>query len=813
DRNDADTEEEPLLFLSPGYADRFVEVFKKLKNRRHPITQIWLNEPLDLLPCHFQRLFKILAETAAQPSLLQLNENHLLQPAPKTDLQKFQQKLAARQPENPKTLKQSALCDGSLLLIQAKRAGDAASYLAKLLRLNAAFQPTCLIPETNRTLDMALIQEGLPSLGIQSASLARPTLQILKLVTVFLWEPIDPFKILEFVSLAVKPLPDELATQIAKQIARVPGLHGDGWFAMVARYFENLEASQPQTKVAEQRRQYNFWFERRRFSMDRAAAKGDVIEIFNYLREWSFKTFDEGNGENHSLIVLSEQAKRIVELLRALPETELTYLELERIVRTIYEPSPVVFQEREAGGLPFVMHPSAVIGEVGELLWWNFVQVEPPHFFSRWYQLERAFFASLEIILDTPEQENARELWQRTRPVLLAKNRLLLVLPETILGEEAPPHPLLGDLLATFSNLDEITLNIDTEAGKTNFERFFILPQKLPVEVRRLGKPKPFLHLRNLDKLRREHETLTSLEALFYYPYQWFFRHKIKLGKSSILSVAKDNTLMGNLAHRVFEKLFQEDIHGMSKPDFEHWMDTETRPLLNREGATLLMYGREPERIAFLNKMKYAAWSLICHIRENGWQVRQTEMSLEGIFPKVNPEGNRERSEVFEAQTQVKAIADLVLERAGELTVVDIKWRGGTSRETVLRNEEDLQLVLYSRLAAGEGEWAHTGYFTIDKGKLVCRNNLAFKGISPVAPGEDHREINERILQKMEATWHWRMEQLSKGQIEIRCEQTRRDIEEAYSAAGQGSQLLEILEMKQEDARWDDYKTLINLLE
>jgi hypothetical protein len=66
----------------------------------------------------------------------------------------------------------------------------------------------------------------------------------------------------------------------------------------------------------------------------------------------------------------------------------------------------------------------------------------------------------------------------------------------------------------------------------------------------------------------------------------------------------------------------------------------------------------------------------------------------------------------------------------------------------------------------------------------------------------------------MEATWHWRMEQLSKGQIEIRCDQTRRDIEEAYIEAGQGELLMrELLAMKDDNARWDDYKTLINLLE
>jgi hypothetical protein len=806
---------ETSITLTPGYADRFVEVLKTLDFREHPFTEIRLNEPFELLPCHFQRLLKKLSETSAKPPIRPLSGG--LNPAETTselsDLRKFQLRLSP----NAKNKKPQPLAnDGTLLLLRAKRAGEAAAWLAQLFRLNhidPASGIALLVPEKNRTLDMALIHEGLPSLGIQSASLARPSLQILKLVTTFLWEPIDPFKILEFVSLSIKPLADDLATLIANQVAKEPGLRGDGWFAMIGRYFSELEeraTTDPNIKPAEVRRQYNFWFERQRYDLNRTVPKGDVIQIFNYLREWAYATFDENGGKNNSLLVLSEQSKRIVELLEALPETELTHLELERIVRTIYEPSPVVFQERQVGHLPFVMHPGAFTGEVGEVWWWNFIQNDPPHFFSRWYQHERDFLKKQSISLDTPEQENARLLWQQQRPILLAKKRLVLVMPETVNGEDVLPHPLYGDLQAAFSNLEVISEHLGTQSPPDSyrdthhpspFAQHFVLPEKEKMEVRQLGRPKPFLHVRNLDKLQREYETLTSLESLFYYPYQWVFRYKIRLNKSSILSVVPDNTLMGNLAHRVFEKLLQEDIHQLGKPDLEQWIERETRRLLAREGAVLLMYGREPDRINFVNKLKYSAWSLISCLRENGWKVQATEKELEGFFP-VNGNGQ-------DTPTPVRGIADIVLERGDELAVLDLKWRGSSRREMVLRNEEDLQLVLYARLVSPENQWAHTGYFILENGKLLVRNNRAFAGINPIAPDKDHREVNESILRKMEATWQWRMAQLAKGQIEIRCRQTLLDIEDSY--AGDES-MFDILEMKGEDARWDDYRTLINLI-
>lgn len=789
--------EEMELELAAGFADRFKAVMGKLETRRLPFTEVLLNEPLELLPCHFQRLFE---KMKAHASISQIQDPEHQNPT--TDLEKFQTQLPGNTTQKLKTPLSN---DGSLILFKAKRANEAASFIAQLLRLNPDFRPTCLVPEKNRTLDIALGREGLPSLGIQSASLARPALQILKLAPTFLWKPIDPFKILEFVSLALKPLPEELSTLIANQIAQTPGMHGEGWYAMTNRYFSELENNEPPKAVAEQRKQYRFWFERPRYRMDGTVPKQDVVELFAYIREWAFQLFEESAGKNNSLIVLGEQARRIVELLQALPETELTFLELERTVRTIYEPSPVVFQERQVGHLPYTTHTGAFTGQVDEVLWWNFVLNEPPHFFSRWYRQERSYLEALGIHLDTPEQENARTLWHRTRPVLLAKKRLVLVLPEMVAGETALPHPLLGDLEAVFENLDEIT-SIVGSPQSTVHSPHFIFPKMERVEPYQLGKPKPFLNVRNLDKLEREYETLTSLESLFYYPYQWVFRYQIQLRKSSILSVVKDNRLMGNLAHRVFENLLKQDISNFEKHSLERWVEEETSKLFAREGAVLLMYGREPERIAFVNKLKYATWSLLSHIRENGWKVQKTEKDLKGKFP-CNSEENAEN------RTPIRGIADLVLERGDELAVVDLKWRGAARRTNMIRNGEDLQLVLYARLLSENSQWPHTSYFIIENGKLLARNNEAFRGITPLAPEADRQAVNEDILAQMEATWRWRMSQLAQGQIEVRCRQTMSDIEETYSDQGQGELMLEILEMKGEDARWDDYRTLINLVE
>ena len=72
---------------------------------------------------------------------------------------------------------------------------------------------------------------------------------------------------------------------------------------------------------------------------------------------------------------------------------------------------------------------------------------------------------------------------------------------------------------------------------------------------------------------------------------------------------------------------------------------------------------------------------------------------------------------------------------------------------------------------------------------------------------DDHTDVCKRIFEKMERTWQWRRQQLEQGQLEIRTQRTAAGLEEIYAG-----DLADLLEMKTEDARWDDYRTLIDFM-
>lgn len=769
------------LKLTPGLADRFGQLLEALPQRNWTIEKIQLLEPLSQLPPYIVRLMNALAENGipvlAPPAWAAFSDL--------TDLGRWQKNLAGW----TQTREQNAQNDGSLLVIRGKRDTDLATFVAALIRKNPSFSPLLLVPDQSRTIDNALVQQGLPSPGIPSHSMARPSLQILKLATAFLWEPLDPYKVLEFVSLALKPLQDDLARRIGQHIAQRPGVQGEDWQSMIGQFLAEW-SDKPTAERDHAMQQFRFWFERNRYDHQDVAPTAEAISIYRYIQSWAFEKL-ESAPENNTLMVLAEQSRQMVELLSAWPEDALSALELERIVRTIYESVPVQFTPRQANALPVVYHPHALLETVEDLCWWNFVEYEPDYFFSRWYSDELSWLQEHGILLDTPARTNERQTFLRKQALLKTQNRVLLLLPDVAEGQEVTPHPLFADLQAYFRNWPDLTLSLDDPELNDRLKPFFAVDPPITLPHRPLSRPQPFITLPTDWQMdARPHETLTSLEALFYYPYQWLFRHKAQLRKSAILSIVPEKTLLGNLAHRFFEQLFEQPgVTDWTREQVVDWIAQTGPDLLSREGAILLLYGREPLRVQFLKQIEYAAWNLLSFIQANGWSVMGTEVPLNGTFEGM----------------PVKGRADLVLQKGNEWAIIDLKWRGGARRRALIRNREDIQLVLYARLISEEQRWVHTAYYILSTGELIARTAEAFPQIQAVEPEADARAVNQDILERMTATYQWRMGQLNRGLVEVRCSETAAQLQAAYAE----EDLLSLLEMRQEDAPFDDYQVLI----
>jgi hypothetical protein len=761
-----------------GFADRFAQVLEALQTLRLPFEKVLLHEPEHLQQPVIQRLMAIFREQGIPVETLRPS----VQAPEGSALARLQRHLLG--------LPAEAVPDEaplpSLFVLRARRDSDAAVLLAQLLCENPDIRPLFLLPEMNLLLEQNLLQEGFPSLGTPSNSLARPALQVLKLAQAFLWEPVDVFKVMEFVTLPLKPLDYGLALEIARMLAQKPGLLSDNWYAAVFGYLERAEV--PESA----RKQYNFWFDRRRYRADATAPKRDAIGLYAYLQEWAIEHHEESGGNNSSLLVLAEQARRIREMLEALPEQRIGFLELERIVRTVYEPSPVQLNPAEQGRFDYVQQPGAIAAPTDSVVWWNclFESATPPP--DKWQEAERQHLRQRQVSLADPAQQGELLRYQHMRPVLQARRQLLLLVPEQADGVEAVPNLLLGDIEAAVAEHQACHYQLDRAEDRQRLAAHWALRPAEPLPLRPILRPHAQLRIERPELLSLpEYETPTNLENLLYYPHRWFFPQQLQLRPGSLLSITGDNTLLGNLAHRFFEELLpREDLFSLERADIQNFIDTEAETLLEREGATLLLYGREPERLAFLNKVKNAAWNLVSLLRSNGWQVHATEMELNGAF----------------CGRPVRGKADLVLRRDAEMAIVDLKWSGANRRKTLIMNGEDLQLVLYAQLLPPPDQWPHTAYFILEEGKMIARNTAAFREAIVAGRGEDQSAACALIYEKMQKTYTWRMEQLRKGLLELRTARSAVELEALYEG-----QLFELLEMKQEDGRYDPYRILLKI--
>lgn len=820
--------------LLPGAADRLNLLLSALPENRHPRLNILVNEPRHLLPAGTRRLLEALEKAGDVVAQLPGPQ------APETDndLGRWQQKLRQSATAAADDTEKTTLAgDGSLTLLRAERETHLAAYLARMLRDNPTWRPGALLTQRNQTLDNALLAEGLPSLGVPSTSLARPSLQVLKLITAFLWDPLEVERVMEFVSLVTKPLHWRLAQRIAEFLADTPGLFGSRWFAMLESFFLEMENERKwnKTRLDATRAQYETLFRRRRYPRDQKVPEFDLRDLLNFLREWALEAYTDSRKkdkdlpakkENTGLLILAAQTQRALELLDAQPETQLSFLEVERLIRTVYEPAPTQFQHKELNALDTVFSPASVLqlpsgAALDQLIWWDFIEHEPDYFFSRYYPDELAFFADSGISLNGPELQNELSTWKQLRPVLHTRHQLVLCLPERVEGSAVEAHPLLGDLEAAFTDgaLARITVNVDAAGAAPAVLAGSVAPDFAPVPLHPLAGPVAQLHLSQPDVIQeRDPETPTALEEMLYYPYKWVFRHQLKLKGSPILSIANENRLRGNLSHLFIERLLNQvskDDRVYTREDVRAWIDGNWMQLLKSDGAVLLEYGQEPERVQFVRTMHYAAWSLVHYIQENGWKIRGSEEALAGELVKMG------------GQT-VKGRADLVLERTRsgktEVAIVDLKWRGKSVFKDLLRNAKDVQLCLYAefihqhtsldedgklvRLPGNPPGKVHTAYYVLRDALMVARDELAFANIETVSGPEEATEVQKTILKKVQATYNWRWEQFREGVVEIRCQETIGELEDLYLDLPHD----ELLEMENGDARFDDYRSLIGLI-
>ena len=209
--------------LPPGAVDRLAAVARALAGCRTKIySELRLAEPPAFWSACWQTVFHRLEQAGTRVSL---HTASFPGARVDTDLGRVQ---AALKREG--TLGLGALQgDGSFVLLNAETAWEAGRATAAVLATLPLERTVVIRGGDVSALDNALAAHGLPTQGWRSNSPWRAALQVLPLALELAFEPKDPYRVLELLTLPVGPFQGSAGRRLAKALARPPGIGSPAW--------------------------------------------------------------------------------------------------------------------------------------------------------------------------------------------------------------------------------------------------------------------------------------------------------------------------------------------------------------------------------------------------------------------------------------------------------------------------------------------------------------------------------------------------------------------------------------------------------
>lgn len=752
------------VLLFPSIGERLARVAEFLDRQQPRIESIELVDPLSAFP---KRWREVLAK-------LPVRSVRAYGPSadPTTVLGRLQIALkAAHEGEKPEG-KVAWLDDGSLRVVRAETGIVAARCVAD--DLAAPREGIAIVAEQSRSLlDATLDGSDVARQGFLDASPLAPALQVLPLALATVWEPLDVYALLQFLSHPIGPVPGYARRRLAEVVAQFPGVGGPRWREAV----EEIVRRQPE-RADDLRRALAFWVEHKRFDPKQGAPTSALLERTRAIRDYfGARLADQDANRSAAAATGLAQAAAVsaaLEALAAQGEASVAPVELEALVaQCTARGAPNFAMHAQVGCAPAATDPGALLEPFDRVIWWQMGAPSLPGHYP-WSASEMASLSRAGVELPPLEELLKRRGEEWLRPVLHARRQLVLVLPPQ--GEEM--HPLWQEIQWFVDGVRPEPLE-SLLTGRAGNELPAIAHAALPARRR-------WWHLAAQATIPpRTRESYSSLSAFLNAPHQWVLKYAARLNPSNLLAVADANLLYGNLAHRLIDRFFRTSGSlALRGEALRAWFSREFETVVAEEGAVLLMPGRRGDYERLRSSLERA-------IAE--FQRQFAAASIDAVEPERALAGNFTGGEL-------EGVADLVVRnRSGQHAIVDMKWSGGNYHQERLAKNRHLQLAVYAELLRQEtGAWPQVSYFILEAARLIAPDTGFFPEARAVQQGGSGSTAV--LWDRFVAAWNWRRSQIDAGLIEV----AARGIEPTAESVGP-AEALEPEELRED---YDDYRWL-----
>lgn len=685
--------------LAPGFSDRLLQVTSNLKTARDlGISEIRCVEPPGDWPPCWQNVLSLLAKAGVAVTTIPSTEGDEKAPREKgTDLARLKAALAQNQPDSS-----GIKGDGSLIVVRSDVDGDITEIISSWLAQRAEEHKKVLFIRGNGSSHLCngFHSRNLPCIGWESRSQWRTALQVLPLILSNLWQPFDPQRLLEILTLPKSPIPRSAAALFESALREHPGTGGPlwqkAWDQAVANYAarHGKEDGKPGAPgdVEQFKKQLLFWLGERRYGPSPGVPAGVVSEICGQMHQWSATR--GALDEDGLLAASSSMAEEVAKVIRAAGSELIPKTQLDRILDSVMGAGlehPCAYPEAAAWSM--VTSPGQIWGHVPHIVWLDFVDSGRGTFSSTWSNDEEALLSSMGVCLERPHAKRIRHSKTWLRPVQHAGDRLTLVVPGNIVSDNPAIHPLWDEMryFLRMEEADEGKITVDAStARKTAKSRFLgtalvgerVSERPLPLPAKEWRVPNPRI-------LVRDRESPTSMEMLISCPLSWVLNYILKLESGRLASLPDAKQTTGSLAHAVIESLFTQstalqpsEAAGAAGKIFDR--------LIPQMAAQLLQPGWELERERCRKALGTAASRLAAILEEAKLEVAGCEITKQkDLRPGRKFEGR----------------IDMVLQGKGRREFfLDLKWSGSSKyRYQEAKEGLSLQLAAYGWLLSERG--------------------------------------------------------------------------------------------------------------
>ncbi len=607
--------------------------------------------------------------------------------------------------------------DGSMVLVEADTELAAAEVLAEWFshRPVDEVEETVVISPDGDTalLDQALQHRGLPALGLSAPSPARGSLQVLPLAFAVTWAPFDAEMLLDLLLLPRSPVPRFAARRLAQALSREPGTGGAAWSAAWSEIEEGNAASGAGL-LAEDRSpagQIDLWREWTTaglYRMDEGMPIDAARSIAARVEHWAAET-GAATGDD-LLFALAGSAAALRQAIDAAGVDHLSARLIGSMIdhvlaEGIGDPGHIA----TAGGLRALRDPGALLAPARNVVWWNFRGPGPRVPTSPWSNGETAALLSAGCRLEPPTGHASRIGRSHANAVRLAVERLILVAPAFLAGEETVSHPLSHQLRPILAAAEE--------AVGWSAERLFAGPAHrvagrgisrtpLPVSAPPGQRGRWNLPYSVASRLEGRTESASSFERLMDCHVRWLMQDVLRVGRGRGRELPGTDQLVGNLAHELACRVLPPgpvadpaEVQTRSEALFDE--------LVAAIAAPLSQPGLAGELSAARTRVPVALAQLARRLRLLGVEVVGTEV---------------ERSATFPDGLAVRGRLDLVVHHPvhGQ-GVIDLKWtKSARRRRNELAEGRAIQLATYGAIANQGGE-AHApgAFYLLNQRRLI----------------------------------------------------------------------------------------------